>query len=60
MLFSKDLIRENVAGRGFALPGMWAQFSNKNHGVCLVFDKEKFENRIKKAFCALILLIWKQ
>lgn len=46
--FSKDLIRENVAGRGFALPRMWAQYANKNHGVCLVFDKEKLENRIKK------------
>lgn len=49
MLFSKDLIRENVAGRGFALPRMWAQFSNNNHGVCLVFDKNKLEDRIDKS-----------
>ena len=47
-LLSKDLIRENVMGRGFALPRMWSQYANKNHGVCLVFDKKKLEDRIKK------------
>lgn len=48
LLLSKDLIRENVMGRGFALPRMWAQYANKNHGVCFVFDKKKLEDRIEK------------
>ncbi|MBP1562122.1 MAG: DUF2971 domain-containing protein [Oscillospiraceae bacterium] len=47
-LFSKDMIRENVLGRGFALPRMWAQYADNNHGVCLVFDKKKIEDCIKK------------
>lgn len=49
LLLSKDLIRENVMGRGFALPRMWAQYANKNHGVCFVFDKKKLEDRFKKS-----------
>lgn len=48
-VLSKDLIRENVMGRGFALPRMWAQYANKNHGVCFVFDKKKLEERFKKS-----------
>lgn len=49
LLLSKDLIRENVMGRGFALPRMWAQYANKNHGVCFVFDKKKLEDRLNKS-----------
>lgn len=40
---SKDQLRENVNGRGFALPRMWAQYANNNTGVCLVFNKELLE-----------------
>ena len=35
---SKDQIRQNVNGRGFALPRMWAQYAGNNTGICLVFD----------------------
>ena len=49
LLLSKDLIRENVMGRGFALPRMWAQYANRNQGVCFVFDKKKLEDRLKRS-----------
>ena len=40
----------NVLGRGFALPRMWAQYSDNNKGVCLVIDKAKFEEYVHKKY----------
>ena len=32
---------------GFDIPAMWGHYANKGKGVCLVFDKNKFVNRLK-------------
>ena len=46
----------DYTGRGFALPRMWAQYSNDNNGVCLAFDKTKLlEMFMKQHFGAKIL-----
>lgn len=31
----------DYTGRGFALPRMWAQYGDKNRGVCLIVNKKK-------------------
>lgn len=31
----------DVLGRGFALPGMWAKYSERDNGVCFILDKAK-------------------
>lgn len=31
----------DYSGRGFALPRMWAQYSENNRGVCLVFERKR-------------------
>lgn len=33
---------------GFDIPAMWGHYANKGKGVCLVFDKNKFVNRLKE------------
>lgn len=38
---SKDKQRAHMFGRGFALPRMWAQYANNNHGVCIIFKKQE-------------------
>ncbi len=43
-----DQIRANVTGRGFALPRMWAQYASNSTGVCLVINKQKLFDTIKK------------
>ena len=43
---SKDRLRQNVHGRGFALPRMWAQYAENNTGVCFVFDKALLESQM--------------
>lgn len=44
---SHDQQYQSVNGRGFALPRMWAQYSENNSGVCLVFEKTKLDKLIK-------------
>lgn len=39
----------DYSGRGFALPRMWAQYSNNNTGVCLVFDKSELIRLVENA-----------
>lgn len=41
---TKDQIRANVIGRGFALPRMWAQYAANNEGTCLIINKKKLIN----------------
>lgn len=59
LCFTKDLQKrkESVAerilytdysGRGFSLPRMWAQYSNNNSGICLVFNKNQLIKMIEK------------
>ena len=36
----------NISGRGFALPRMWAQYGENNHGVCFIINKEKFSKLV--------------
>lgn len=61
LCFSCDLSEEHlstfvardpldVSGRGFALPRMWAQYAEKNSGVCIVINKEKLSKRAKDLF----------
>jgi hypothetical protein len=38
-----------IGRRGFARPRMWAQYGEAYTGVCLVFDRQKLEQRIKQA-----------
>lgn len=45
----------DYSGRGFALPRMWAQYSNNNDGVCFVFDKEKLTKLIKNSVRANLI-----
>ena len=40
----------DISGRGFALPRMWAQYSNDNQGVCLVFNKKELIDLINRKF----------
>lgn len=46
---SKDRLRQNVHGRGFALPRMWAQYAENNAGVCFIFDKKLLEIQMEKS-----------
>ena len=39
----------DVSGRGFALPRMWAQYSN-NNGVCIIVEKNKLLDLVKESF----------
>lgn len=32
---------------GFDIPAMWGHYANNGNGVCLVFDKNRFVNRLK-------------
>lgn len=45
---STDTKLNDYSGRGFALPRMWAQYSNNNNGVCFIFNKKLIEKQIKK------------
>lgn len=45
---SHDQVLENVNGRGFALPRMWAQYAGNNTWVCLIFEKAGLEQVIGK------------
>ncbi len=47
-IMDKKDIYFDVSGRGFALPRMWAQYSNNNQGVCLVFNKKKLIDLINR------------
>lgn len=47
--FESDRFFNDYTGRSFALPRMWAQYSNNNQGVCLLFDKKKLLTEAKKA-----------
>lgn len=48
MYLSRDQIRANVTGRGFALPRMWAQYAENSRGVCLIFNKQKLLESLSK------------
>lgn len=39
----------DVSGRGFALPRMWAQYSN-NDGVCIIVEKSKLLDLVNESF----------
>lgn len=43
-----DMYSIDMMGRGFSLPRMWAQYADNNKGVCLIINKEKFEEEIDK------------
>lgn len=32
--------------RGYCKPRMWSQYGNSHRGVCLIIDKQKFENEV--------------
>lgn len=44
----------DVIGRGFALPRMWAQYSQYD-GVCFIVDKEKLEMKVKEIYTDAIM-----
>ncbi len=46
----------DYSGRGFALPRMWAQYSNNNNGICIVFNKKQLEPIIKKELNESLIL----
>ena len=41
-----DLYAVDMAGRGFSLPRMWAQYADNNKGVCFIINKEKFDKEL--------------
>ena len=45
----------DFSGRGFAMPRMWAQYASNNTGVCLVYDKKKLTEIIKKSLRSLLI-----
>lgn len=40
----------DMRGRGFALPRMWAQYADKNSGVCLIIRKKPFIEKVSKIY----------
>lgn len=46
---------EDVYKRGFSKARMWAQYGEKHTGVCLVFDQQKLEARIRHVSESAIL-----
>lgn len=44
----------DVSGRGFALPRMWAQYSN-NNGVCIIVKKDEFKDLVLESYPNAIL-----
>lgn len=47
---SNDMYFVDMAGRGFALPRMWAQYADNNSGVCLIINKRKFEDELNNNY----------
>lgn len=47
--FCKDQ-SPSVYERGYSKPRMWAQYGHLHRGVCIVLDKKKFEDTIKRNF----------
>lgn len=41
---------QDIFKRGFCKPRMWAQYANRHSGVCLVFDRQKLEKLIERAY----------
>lgn len=41
---------DNASIRGFFIDSLWGHYAQKGNGVCLVFDKEIMESRLKKKF----------
>ena len=39
---------QDIFSRGYAKPRMWAQYAEKHTGVCLVFDRNKLDQKIRK------------
>ena len=39
---------QDITGRGFASPRMWAQYAKNNEGVCFVVNKGKLNQQIKR------------
>lgn len=51
--FSKELVQDDqepFPAKGHLLPRMWAQYGDFNHGVCLVFDKNKLLEKVRTKF----------
>lgn len=49
--FTKDIeIQSGLNCRGHLLPRMWAQYADRNRGVCLVFDKQKLLEKFKQQY----------
>jgi hypothetical protein len=49
--FTKDLDNQSVQNfHGHLLPRMWAQYANRNRGVCLVFDKQKLLEKFTQQY----------
>lgn len=46
---SKRAYDTEIEGRGFADPQMWAHYSNRHSGVCLVFEKTNLVAGIKRS-----------
>ena len=42
-----DEKRINLAGRGYSLPRMWAQYASDNQGICFIFDQKKIKKMIR-------------
>lgn len=49
-VMTKKEIYYNIAGRGFALPRMWAQYGSNNKGVCFILNKEALLKLISDHF----------
>lgn len=45
-----ELYYLDYSGRGFSYPRMWAQYANNNKGVCIIFNKKKLLEEIKKYY----------
>ncbi len=47
---------DNIYGRGFCRPRMWAQYAENHRGACLVFDRAQLDRGIREAFISRSIL----
>ena len=59
LCFAQDdmlLLNESFGfGKGFTKPRMWAQYSNNNKGACLIFNKNKFIDKLCHSYSKYFL-----
>jgi hypothetical protein len=48
--FSDEKLKHYLCGKGFNYSRMWAQYAGNHTGVCICFNKEKIEERLRKQY----------